>query len=235
VIALALLSAMQTMPVTEADIKANEGSVAKETAAAMAKATPHQTPAQITAARITVEKYSACFYSQASSQIRALLDEPVGGPSDSFKWSRLSNSDCMPTTAVGMQVRFQPNVIRGSIYEVMFFRDFAKAPPVSSFEGVAPIAYPRMVPPSSSSAQAYVVETDIGDCVVRAAPAASHTLITTKLGTDAERSAINALVPVIGPCTPAGAQLKFSLSIIRGMIAESLYRLTQAKFGAKDK
>ena len=47
-----------------------------------------------------------------------------------------------------------------------------------------------------------------------------------------EADAIRALMPAISACIDQQQSVRFSASVIRGMVAEPLYRLTQAKLSA---
>lgn len=73
---------------------------------------------------------------------------------------------------------------------------------------------------------------DIGLCVARANPAAAKALLETPPGTARENAAFRAVVPLLGPCVPAGATLIFKKTVIRGSIAIALYN--SAEYGRID-
>jgi hypothetical protein len=65
---------------------------------------------------------------------------------------------------------------------------------------------------------------DLGLCVVRRAPDETRRLLGTASGSSGEQQAVNAIVPHLGPCSPAGASLSFDRPTIRAQLAIALYR-----------
>lgn len=64
-------------------------------------------------------------------------------------------------------------------------------------------------------------------CSVRKAPDASRALLRTKLQSDAERTAVDALLPTFASCYPRGAQTRMVRSAVRALVALALYRLAR--------
>ena len=67
-----------------------------------------------------------------------------------------------------------------------------------------------------------------GECVVRAAPDQSRTLLLATPDTPEESAAFAALKPELGGCVVEGQSLKFNKATLRGTIAMNFYRLTYA-------
>jgi len=65
---------------------------------------------------------------------------------------------------------------------------------------------------------------ELGLCVVRRAPQEAQRVLETAPDSAAEQQAISAIVPHLGPCTPAGASLRFDRPTIRAQLAIALYR-----------
>lgn len=68
----------------------------------------------------------------------------------------------------------------------------------------------------------------LGECVVRANPAAAHGLLLTKVGSDLETQYLAALQPAAGNCIEKGASISLTKYSLRGTIALNLYRLSKA-------
>lgn len=191
-------------------------------------------------ARVAVDRYAACMVQKNGYRVRPLLDQPLGDRREGERWLDVLKTKCIDKSTVGTkyedgaEMRFRPTVIRGAIFEALLKKDYAAAPKQDSFEEVAAITYAAQADQPSSREAAYAVTMDIGECSVRKAPALSYALLESGVATKGEMVATKALLPTIGACTQAGITLEFSLSIIRGMIAEPMYRLTKAKLGAVD-
>lgn len=68
----------------------------------------------------------------------------------------------------------------------------------------------------------------LGECVVRANPAAAHGLLLTEPGSDMENRYLQALQPAAGGCVEKGAALSLTKYSLRGTIALNFYRLAKA-------
>ncbi len=67
-----------------------------------------------------------------------------------------------------------------------------------------------------------------GDCVARIAPAESHNLVMSDIYTAEENAALTAVLPNLQACMPPGQSVSFGRGILRGALAEGLYRLREA-------
>lgn len=191
-----------------------------------------------TDARAAVDRYAACMVQKNGYRVRPLLDQPVGDRREGERWLAVLEARCIDESTVGdkyqdsAQMRFSPAIIRGAIFEALLAKDYAAITKPESFEDVTVIRYAAQADQPSSREAAYALAMDIGECSVRKAPALSYALLESDVATKGEMAATKALLPTLGACTPAGVTMEFSLSVIRGMIAEPMYRLTKAKLGA---
>jgi hypothetical protein len=67
-----------------------------------------------------------------------------------------------------------------------------------------------------------------GECVVRKDPAGARTLLWTKINSDAELQAFQAMMPGFSGCLNVGQQFKADRLLLRGAIALNYYRLAYA-------
>ena len=138
----------------------------------------------------------------------------------------ISTADCVGNAPwAETTLRFRASLLVGGLYEALYLRQFHGAP--LDFSATPPLAYPW--PDSQASAEdraATMALLQVGECVVRAAPEASGALLRTRVTSDEEGAALTRLVPHLPGCISAGAQLTFSRPVLRGLVAQGLYRLS---------
>jgi hypothetical protein len=150
-------------------------------------------------------------------------------------------SDCMPS---GARMRAKAAQMRYGLAEALVLADVKAAP--DDLSQVAPLQHPPFVDASmpaavaadpervarwqafAEAAQSYANLAPIGECVVRADPARSLALLQTEVESDAEKTAVGALAPVLPGCVKKGEQLAINRFNLRGTIALNLYRLARA-------
>ena len=67
------------------------------------------------------------------------------------------------------------------------------------------------------------------DCLVAAAPKPSDALLRTPSHSVAEKAAVRALIPFLGPCVPSGQTLSFSPESVRAFVADGLWTAWHTK------
>ncbi|MBV9930769.1 MAG: hypothetical protein JO013_07475 [Alphaproteobacteria bacterium] len=169
--------------------------------------------------------YAECLWSANKRAIRAALERRVDGGENPFAGLKMPACFQAPPFAA----RFPVFVLRGLFFERLYHQDFDRSPPVESFAAVAPVAYPiapRAV--QTDVARNYRGLVRIGDCAVRRAPAAARALLSTRIATGGEAKAIAAMEPHFVACQAPLTPVPFSAEMMRGTVAESLYRLSTA-------
>ncbi|MGZ8999079.1 MAG: hypothetical protein ACXW2T_09510, partial [Allosphingosinicella sp.] len=124
-----------------------------------------------------------------------------------------------------MQLRFQPDLFRLALFEALYQADFGRSPP-PDVQSIPPLLLtnefdgrPEDVPETMRFMRLF------GDCAARRDAAGVHALLRTRIGTDQERVGIEALGPALANCLPAQERLRFSRGVLRGALAEGLYKL----------
>jgi hypothetical protein len=143
----------------------------------------------------------------------------------------LASSRCMPAYFQRVQLRFDAELFRASLLSAMYQHDFRRA-------GIPDVA---SLPPLTISSEFDAPEKDIplplvftrilGDCAARADSARVHALLLTRIGSRQERPALDNVMPVLRNCLAAGRELRFSRSMLRGFLAEALYKLRKSAAG----
>jgi hypothetical protein len=140
---------------------------------------------------------------------------------------RIATPECMPRSFVRTQLRFDTNVFRETLYSALYQRDFGRSPPPDVRQAPALTLASEFDGDAAGIPATVTFERMVGDCVARADPTGVHHLLTTRISNDAEREALNQVVPQLAGCVRAGQRIAFSRSVLRGMLAEALYKLRQ--------
>lgn len=121
------------------------------------------------------------------------------------------------------QLRMPPAIFRGAIFQGLYAEDYGKKTPSDTSEN--PIDFLLNAPAERDERvmQAVAVRMFI-DCTVRADPVDARAIVLSPVASRAERTAYQGLTPHMSACLTRGLDLKFSKSILGGLIAEVLYR-----------
>jgi hypothetical protein len=169
--------------------------------------------------------YAACIVRRRRSGVQRFLTLATGSADASRAGSRIASSDCLNNA----ELRFQAHIFRGALYEALLKTDYRVEEVPASFAQVPPILYASGPEERlTEKERSWLALHDFADCVVRASPAEAHALIRSDVTSDAEAAAFTRLQPALGPCLTSGSELRFSRPVLRGLVAESLYRLTAA-------
>lgn len=121
-------------------------------------------------------------------------------------------------------LNFHEPLLRGSIYEALYRKEFGKEGP-TDFSVLGPIYY-GVPTGEDSKVQATVSLRHFADCVVRSDAWAAQALVLSPIGEEAETAAFSRVLPHLETCLSEGAELRFSKGMVRGLIAEAMYRLS---------
>lgn len=129
-----------------------------------------------------------------------------------------------------LMLRMTPRLMRGGFAEALFKNDFSS--PGTSLRQPAQVAAFRIEDISrashndegETSARVAIILIGIGECVAQGNPALVDRLLRTEPASVEERRAMEPLVPVVGSCFPEGEQFTINRPMLRGFLAEGLYR-----------
>lgn len=185
-------------------------------------------------ARVAMYRYAECAVEKNRSMIELYLTTAPGSKAAHKRANSLSVDDCLSTG----EMRFNEFLFRGGVYEVLYQKDYRKAGPID-FTATPVIDYATvgggaLETPSPS----HVALSQVADCTVRQSPQEARNLILSGVASKSEGIAFSSIVPSMEGCLSEGSQLKFSKSVLRGVIGEALYRLSvsasQSKTAAED-
>ena len=180
------------------------------------------------AARQTMEQFIACLVSRNSGRAIALAELPV----DSAQYQRIArnmydNIDDACLSGAG-RLSFSENLFRGALFQALYEREFGADGPTAFSPGTAS-GY-RQIYPETLSAQARtaIALESFGECVARADADGARAFLRQLPGSSGEGEVINALRPRFAACIPVDNTIRFSASVLKGAVAEGLYRLSVA-------
>jgi hypothetical protein len=167
--------------------------------------------------------FAKCVVSTKSREAKAMafLQLPDGDPQQSVQGSEIAMSGCAPP---GSQMRFKPELFSRSIYTALYRKYYYKSVP-ADFADLEPADY--RLEYNSSSVPVLTEQLALrtfADCTVRQNAAAAHQFAITEMQSNAEKEAVPAITASMQQCLNTGATLKFSRTILKGLIAESLYK-----------
>lgn len=178
----------------------------------------------------TMARFSQCIVRTTNSrELHRFLRMAPGSPAFQTAGRRLARDLCAPRVPGGVtRLRFQLNLFRSALYSALYRRDFgAGVPP--DLGGIPPLSFSAEFDvPAADLPAATRVLRGLGDCSARADARFVHALLMTEIGSSEEQRAIAAVLPAVQHCLPEDQELRFSRGVLRGILAEALYKLRSA-------
>ena len=169
-----------------------------------------------------LEDYTECVASRRSgktSLIQKYLSVPLGEEIPSAIIMQLIVSDCLEGAG---QLRMADELFGRALYSALYRRDFRKDE-LHSFDPA--VIYDGEFDPDRlpiSDNQKYV--RAVGDCVASRNPLAAHLYVVAKVWSPEEERVLPEVASALAQCHDAGQRMAFSRSMLKGILAESLYK-----------
>lgn len=173
--------------------------------------------------RIAMYRYAECVVGNSRARVERYLDTFPGSKVAHKMANSLAVDECLSSG----EMRFSESLFRAGVYDVLYRRDFKTNGPVD-FSSVPALDYAAGEAGANDREQSRVALRNIADCTVRNDPKASRALILSMVAGNAEANAFTTVVSSMSPCVMEGSTLTFSKSVFRGVIGETLYRLSVA-------
>ena len=178
-------------------------------------------------ARTAMFQFAQCIVSRDKGRVARMVDLPV----DNAEYLRLSkrlfemtDDECLSDGGLS----FNPTLFAGALFEALYARDFKFGGPTAFPANVTtPYVALYAAPYSATARQALALE-QFGECVSRAEPVETRKLLLALPGTATEHEQFALLTPRFAACVVKGSTVAMSKSIIRGALAEGMYRLSRA-------
>ena len=192
-------------------------------------------------ARVLVESYARCVVRFQAVRVRAALQAYFAAGESDLPVDR----DCVGNAAYSTaEMSFTSEANRYALAEALYAADYGKRPAIA-FDAVPMERPPEIgeidpakLPSDARRAQAIRESHDravvtrylliVGDCVARTAPDATKSLVMSGVETRAEAAALATIQPTLAECLPKGQTVRFNRTSLRGILALSAYRLSDA-------
>jgi len=186
------------------------------------------------AARRTMDAFMACLVSRYTGRAQALTQLPV----DSEQYQRVSRNmfdsysdECLAGSG---RLSFSDNLFRGGLFQALYQREFEGRGP-NDFSAVASTGYRQLYGETlSAEARSALALEQFGECVARADAAGAQNFLRQVSGSAGERAAIDGLRTIFAGCIPQDSTIRFSASVLKGAVAEGIYRLSVASRDVAD-
>jgi hypothetical protein len=177
-----------------------------------------------------LEDYSECVAAKRTgkgSLIKKFLGVPVGGALPPHVAMQLTVSDCLEGAG---QLRMAPELFGRSLYSALYRRDFRKTEPTGF---VAATSYEGEFEPGTVMTPNQIYLRKVGDCGAVENVTAAHRFVIAKVWSAEEEAVLPQVIGALSQCYAVGEKIVFSRSMLKGILAESLYkyrhRMTQTQ------
>lgn len=177
------------------------------------------------AAALAGQRLAGCIYVKQRSQVLAALD--AIDPADASRKIRSlqSKGTCINLLIVNefadsQRMQIPNDIYRGLLAEAVIRNGYANHKLAPRTPGTPESDYTR---PWFSVTDRAVQSDEMSVCVADTDPAGIAALLTTDPGSGAEKAAIRALSPSLGPCLSTGTKLSSNRQSVRAGLAEALY------------
>lgn len=201
-------------------------------------------------ARVLAASYANCVVRKSPEVARQVVTKMI--PTDEIIRNResLISSTCLAEVYGGLanlaRLRLPGDTIYFTLADALFQIDYLNSAP-SDFSRVPPLEYAalviapdsdrlpkmnrrtreRLAEAAANSSTAHALYA-YSECVVRNNPAASHSLLASKVGTNDETNAFGMLQVALAACLTPNTIVSFPRTPLRGGIAVCYYRLSHA-------
>lgn len=179
------------------------------------------------AARKTVDAFAECLVSRSPGRVAKLADLAVDTPAYDKQYRSLFKTmgdECLSDGQLG----FSALIIRGALYSALYNREFKLNPPLAFDPAINTGNRALYSEPYSDAARSAIALNNMGECVARADAANVRALLGSVPGSDFEDQTFRTLLPKISGCITKDNKITFSKVILKGVLAEGLYRLSVA-------
>jgi hypothetical protein len=178
----------------------------------------------------TMARFSQCIVRTANQQsLHRFLRIVPHSRAFQVAGRRLARDLCVPRTPGGVStLRFQLGLFRSALFSALYRRDFGASDP-PDVTSIPPLLFSSEFDGSSAEMPAAArALRGLGDCAARADAKSVHALLVTEIGSSEERAAVTAVLPAVQHCVPENNELRFGRGMLRGILAEALYKLRRA-------
>jgi hypothetical protein len=168
-------------------------------------------------------EFAQCVVRSNSREKKALayLQIPESDPALHHAGYQIARSDCARR---GAQMRFKETLFSRSLYTALYQKYYRATPPADDLN-IAPADYrSEFTVTKIPVGDAQLALRTFGDCATKQNPKAVHDFVLSDLRSEAEKATVSKVVESLQQCLELDMTLKFSRTILKGLVAESLYK-----------
>ncbi|HEX8526245.1 hypothetical protein [Allosphingosinicella sp.] len=167
--------------------------------------------------------FTTCLSVYRRNTARLFAAEP-----GSARAGRMGRAIIRPSCVRPGALRFNHILLRGGLYEAAYEREFRNAPP-ASFDRLPRLDYPWSGAGVPNEVRARnLAAFRFSECVVRSSPAQARALLETEVTSPEERRVFQSMAGSLSACLSDRLTVRFTRPVLRGLVAEALYRLSAA-------
>jgi hypothetical protein len=176
---------------------------------------------------VTVRKAAHRFGICAAARHQKLAEQAVEhpfGPGLTDALRKVATNDCLRDGALD----FSPVLLRSELFEALYAIKFGRGPS-RDLSSANPIDFAKWYPQPLTQYAANLMDfVKLGACASRQKQVTAWKLVMSEPGSGAEVEAISELQSVLPGCLPKGQTFKVTIDMLRGGVAEALYRLSES-------
>ena len=184
------------------------------------------------AAENAMRDFAKCVVSSSKREAKALefLKIPDGDPQQEVLGKAISVSGCaMP----GSQMRFSGDLFSRAIYTALYGKYYKKTAPENLVFETLDNYQSEFVTTGTPVQPSQIAFRTFADCTVKGDAAAAHRFALSEIKSKAEIAALPMVMEAMQQCLSKGSQLRFSRTVLKGLVAESLYKARQKQPATK--
>jgi hypothetical protein len=177
---------------------------------------------------VLMAEYVKCVADAKQSMVQKYLSTVPDSENSKKAYKPLIVSQCFNRQSFNLsELRFEDTLFRASFFDYLYRKNQA-ASKKFDFSTLPPAEYSSEYDGKTANLPGVtVVQRKFGDCVVRQAGQEVDTLLSVDIWAPEEKIRISSISSTMGTCLPDGAELKFSRTLLRGTLAESMYKFQQ--------
>ena len=171
-----------------------------------------------------LSSYAICIVDRHPEMVNAYLRSGSRSPNGRKISKAFDDAKCLLAGVGGMKI--PASSMRWALYGTLYHSQFGKTPP-DDLLGLAKLDFAAERDDMVEAERAdHVYVRDFGDCVARARASDVHRLLLMQGDSAKEREELSALIPAFNDCLVGkGEKISFSRTLIRGILAEAMYKL----------
>ena len=172
-----------------------------------------------------MQNYARCVVSAENHRSidRFLATNPLSKKADKLG-AQIATPSCLNRGTMS----FPPALFRAALYDALYREAYGKANVLPTPDQPPLDIANEVESQDPADTKLYVSTRYFGDCIVRREAASVRALLKTNIESKEETASFQALQTSMGACLSNGNKIQFSRQMLRGLLAEALYKLTVA-------